>query len=255
MNGIGERVPRWGWKLLVVLIAGLLLGRLGPFGTFGELTTSERYAYWIGLTLLMWLQGVALLALIDQPLSRRVTARRARVALAALLAAVPTAFEVAWAEMFLRVERDLGPVDILAIAGDVALLSVPLLLLTHGWAPAATAAHSEAPANGGLEFLVAMMEPKRRGRLIAVSSEDHYVRLYSEQGNQLIAMRFGDAIARLDGEQGQQVHRRWWVANDAVDHLERAGDGMQLRLHNGLIVPVSRSYLQQARKLWSDRIV
>ena len=255
MNGIGERAPRWGWKLLVVLIAGLLLGRLGPFGTFGELTTSERYAYWIGLTLLMWLQGVALLALIDQPLSRRVHVRWARVAVAALLAAVPTAFEVAWAEMLLRVERDLGPLDILAIAGDVALLSFPLLLLTHGWVPAAKAAHSKPSVNGGPEFLVAMMEPKRRGRLFAVSSEDHYVRLYSEQGHQLVAMRFGDAIARLDGEHGQQVHRRWWVSNDAVDRFERAGDGMQLTLRNGLIVPVSRSYLQQSRKQWSDRIV
>lgn len=253
MSGIGERMPRWAWQLLLALAAGIVLGRLGPFGTFAELGSGERYAYWVGLTLLMWLQGVALVALVEPALSGRRWPRWGIVILAALLAAIPTAFEVAWAEMLLRVERDLGPVDILAIAGDVALISVPLLLLTHGWPAAAGAAPPTEAGEGGPDSLVGMMEAKRRGRLIAVSSEDHYVRLYSEQGHQLIAMRFGDALSRLGGGQGLQVHRRWWVANDAVDRLEKAGDGMQLKLHNGLTVPVSRSYLQQARKVWADR--
>ena len=253
MSDVGERVPRWAIRLLVVLAAGALLGRLGPFDTFGELTTVERYSYWIGLTLLMWLQGVALLSLVD-PLSRRGWPRWGRVILAGVLAAIPTAFEVAWAEMLLRVERDLGPVDILAIFGDVALLSVPLLLLTHGWQQSLPTVSSELAGGDGSEALVALMEPKRRGRLIAVGSEDHYVRLYSDQGHQLVAMRFSDAIAGLGGEEGLQVHRRWWVASNAVDTVARAGDGLQLKLHNGLTVPVSRSYVQQARRRWADRL-
>lgn len=252
MSDVGERVPRWLFRLLFVLAVGILLGRLGPFNTFGELSSGERYAYWVGLTLLMWLQGVALLALVA-PLSRRGWPSWGRVVLAGLLAAIPTAFEVAWAEMLLRVERDLGPVDILAIFGDVALLSVPLLLLTHGWRPTSVGVSNEPMRGDGAEALVALMEPKRRGRLIAIGSEDHYVRLYSDQGHQLVAMRFGDAIAGLSTEAGLQVHRRWWVASHAVDTIARAGDGLRLKLHNGLTVPVSRSYVQQVRRYWDDR--
>lgn len=252
MNGGRERFAL-AWKVLLVLAVGILLGRLGPFGTFEELSSVERYGYWVGLTMLMWVQGVAVLSLIDQPLSRLASRRWVRVVFAGLLAAVPTAFEVAWAEMLLRVQRDLGFLDILAIAGDVALLSIPTLLLTHA------ASHSgledgKQTEDEGSRSLVMQMEPGRRGPLLAVSSEDHYVRLFSDNGDQLIAMRFSDALSSLEPGDGLQVHRRWWVAADAVESATRSGDGMELRLRNGMTVPVSRSYLQQARRVWADRL-
>ena len=254
MSDGGERILHWAWRAGLVLAIGLFLGRLGPFGTFAELSSGERYAYWTGLTLLMWLQGVALLALLDQPLSRRGVPSWARVVAAAFLAAIPTALEVAWAEMLLRVERDLGPVDVLAIAGDVVLLSVPVLLLTHGWRPATPDEGWGVTGDVDARGLVQMMDPKRRGALLAVSSEDHYVRLYSDRGDQLIAMRFGDALAKLGDAEGLQVHRRWWVATGAVERISRVGDGMELQLRNGLTVPVSRSHINQVRKSWGERL-
>ena len=252
MSGVGERGRRSFLKLMLVLAVGAMLGRLGPFDTFSQLSSGERYAYWIGLTLLMWLQGVAILALIEPPLGRNGWQKWLTVVIAALLAAVPTGFEVAWAEMVLRVERDLGPIDLVAIIGDVALLSVPLLLLTQGWRekPAELSVQPEADGAG---HLVTMMAPARRGSLLALASEDHYVRLYTPAGDELIAMRFRDALDRA-GADGLQVHRGWWVASDAVESIERAGDGLQLNLRNGLSVPVSRSYAQQVRKAWADRL-
>lgn len=251
MGGVGERERRWLVRLLLVLALGVLLGRLGPFDTFSELGSGERYAYWIGLTLLMWLQGVAILALVGGPLSGR-WPRWLVAGMAALLAAIPTGFEVAWAEMFLRVDRDLGPVDLLAIIGDVALLSVPLLLLTHGWQPehALPEAHAEG---AGADLLAAMLPPQKRGPLIAIESEDHYVRLYTAAGNELVSMRFRDTLARAERD-GLQVHRRWWVARDAVETVQRVGDGLQLTLKGGLKVPVSRSYAQQVKAAWVDRL-
>jgi hypothetical protein len=232
----------------------MLLGRLGPFGTFAELGSVERYAYWVGLTLLMWLQGVAILSLIASPLEARRWPRWVIVVVAALLASIPTAFEVAWAEMLLRVERDLGPMDVLAIAGDVSLLAVPLLLLTHGWVSRQAASRAGVPADMRTDRLVAMMEPGRRGALFAVGSEDHYVRLYSARADQLVAMRFADALDSLAQEDGLQVHRRWWVAANAVESIVKDGDGLQLSLRNGLRIPVSRSFAQQVRKAWANRI-
>jgi hypothetical protein len=256
VDGIGVSERRWALRLALVVSVGVLLGRLGPFDTFSELRSVDRYAYWLGLTLLMWLQSLAVLALIEPSLRRRGWPHWAPIILAALLASIPTAIEVAWAEMFLRVQRDLGPGDVLAIFGDVALLAVPLLFLTHGWPPPARPAIGRAAVgdDSGEAALMTMLEPRRRGALLAVCSEDHYVRIYTDRADQLIAMRFADALASLGSAGGMQVHRGWWVAADAVDSITRSGDGLQLALRNGMIVPVSRSYVQQVRKAWPDRL-
>lgn len=252
VNDVGEPRSRWLTSVLLVLAVGVALGRLGPFDTFSELRTGERYAYWVGLTLLMWLQGVAILALVNATVGQR-WPRWTGVVVAAMLASIPTAFEVAWAEMLLRVGRDLGPIDLLAIMGDVALLSVPLLLLTHGWVGAGPPAPAAGRRPEGADSLIELMDLPRRGALLAMSSEDHYVRLYTDRAEQLVAMRFGDALAHLGSEDGLQVHRRWWAATAAIRAIDKDGDGLRLLLSNGLTVPVSRSYAQQVRKAWPDR--
>ena len=67
-------------------------------------------------------------------------------------------------------------------------------------------------------------------------------------------MRFSDAVAALGAQEGLQVHRSWWVATSAVETVSRVGEGLQLTLRNDLKVPVSRSYAQQVRKYWADRL-
>lgn len=254
MSGAGDPRRRLLVRILAVLAVGALLGRLGPFDTFSDLSSGERYGYWIGLTMLMWVQGVAVLTIVSPTLASRGWSRWAQVTAAALLASIPTGFEVAWAEMFLRVERDLGPIDLLAIIADVALLCVPLLLLTHGILSPAVVAGSPAPDRAEhAESLIAMVEPQKRGPILALRSEDHYVRIYTERGDALVLMRFADALALLGAEPGLRVHRSWWVAERAVQAIVRAGDGLQLILRNGPKVPVSRSYAQQVRKEWADR--
>ena len=230
-------------RLALVLAAGGLLARLGPFGTFSELPSGQRYGYWIGLTLLMWVQSLAaLLAL--RPMR---AAEIVKIIAAALIGAVPTAFEVAWAEMLLRVERDLGPIDIIAIYGDVALLSVPLLLATH-LIPARGVIAAPRIDHGDTDWLIAKIRPERRGRLLALESDDHYVRVRTTAGEELLHMRFVDAVVRLGPQSGRQVHRSWWVATGAVQSQYKDGDRIILRLLDGTEVPVSRSYAVGARE-------
>ena len=249
MNGIGV-TDRWVWPLRVALVlaAGLLLARLGPFGTFSDLPAASRVAYWIGLTLLMWLQSLAAVAV----LGRLRLPPAVRLLLAALIGAVPTAFEVAWAEMLLRVERDLGLIDVVQIFGDVALLSVPLLLATQlvirRDAPTVDAAEPGADEGSGTDWLLAKVRPERRGRLLALESDDHYVRVRTTSGDELLHMRFGDAVARLGPERGCRVHRSWWVASGAVRAQKREGDRIIVELLDGTEVPVSRSYAVAARE-------
>lgn len=247
MNGGGGDLRRvWLIRIAVVVGVGLLLGRLGPFGTFADLNPVARYGYWVGLTLLMWLQGLAALAVIDAAkpaLGRPITA-----VLAALLGAIPTAFEVAWAEMWLRVERDLSFIDILQILGDVCLLSVPLLAVTHLVIRSRASTHQiRVDTPDDTDWLISRLPPQRRGRLLALESEDHYVRVRTSRGDELLHMRFGDAVSRLPPDIGSRVHRSWWVARDAVRSERREGDRIVIELLDGTQVPVSRSYIVSAR--------
>ena len=84
--------------------------------------------------------------------------------------------------------------------------------------------------------------------IIAAQSEDHYVRVHGTKGSELVLMRLRDAIAELDGIEGEQVHRSWWVARDAVSSVERAGRSLQLRLTNGLTVPVARESAERLQR-------
>jgi LytTr DNA-binding domain len=79
-------------------------------------------------------------------------------------------------------------------------------------------------------------------RLLALVSEDHYLRVYTDVGNTMILMRLSDAIAELGSETGAQTHRSWWVARDAVIKAVRGDGKATLTLSDGTEAPVSRTY-------------
>jgi len=87
----------------------------------------------------------------------------------------------------------------------------------------------------------------RQAQILALSAEDHYLRVYTAAGETLILMRLYDAIAELDGIEGSQIHRSWWVAKDAVRDVVRGDGKVDLVLASGLRAPVSRRY-QKALK-------
>ena len=244
----GQNRRSWTLRVGLVLCTGLLLWRLGPFGTFGDLAAGQRFAYSVGLTMLMWLQCVVALSVLRHARFTTRFPEFALIVLAALAGAAPTAFEVAWAEMVLRVQRDLGPVDLLAIYADVALLAVPLLMLTHGviGRPARDESSPITDAQPQVD-IVGQLPPSKRGRLVALASQDHYVRIHTDRGQHLVHMRFNDALAAMAESAGCQVHRGWWVARGAGVAEHKDGDRSLIELADGTRVPVSRTYVRAAR--------
>lgn len=90
-------------------------------------------------------------------------------------------------------------------------------------------------------FLERMVKPIGRD-VWAVKAEQHYIRIYTAQGDELILYRFGDALRDLNEYDGLQVHRSYWVARQAVDAIRQDGAALEIRLRNGEVIPVSRSY-------------
>jgi DNA-binding LytR/AlgR family response regulator len=88
----------------------------------------------------------------------------------------------------------------------------------------------------------------RRAEIWALQAEDHYLRVHTSLGSDLILMRLSDAIAELDGVEGAQTHRSWWVAKAAVTDAKRIDERAVLTLSNGVEAPVSRKFAPTLRK-------
>lgn len=51
---------------------------------------------------------------------------------------------------------------------------------------------------------------RRHARLIAVEAHDHYLKVHTDAGAELVALRFSDAMDDLKQAYGRRVHRSWW---------------------------------------------
>lgn len=96
-------------------------------------------------------------------------------------------------------------------------------------------------------FLERLPVKFRTAELYAISSEDHYLRVHTSLGEELILMRLADAVRELSKVDGLQVHRSWWVAKTGVTDEKKADGRSFLILPTGTEVPVSRSYRTKAK--------
>jgi DNA-binding LytR/AlgR family response regulator len=81
-----------------------------------------------------------------------------------------------------------------------------------------------------------------------LQAEDHYVRVHTTAGSDLILIRLSDAAAEMAPVTGARTHRSWWVNRSAVETVSRRNGNVVLVLNNGLEVPVGRSYASELRE-------
>jgi hypothetical protein len=129
--------------------------------------------------------------------------------------------------------------EVLLISLASSVLTVFVMRGAHGSAGAAPPAPPK--------FLERIPLKLRGGELWAVEAEDHYLRLHTSKGQDLILMRLADAVDELEGIEGAQVHRSWWVAREAIADARRGDGRATLTLKDGSQVPVSRTYARVLR--------
>jgi DNA-binding LytR/AlgR family response regulator len=130
----------------------------------------------------------------------------------------------------------------------VLVISAPLNLLWL-WGRRVSAGQIAAPHQPAQTPVAALEQlPLRLGqRLICLQMEDHYVRVHTDTGSELVLSPLKDAIDALSGVEGLQVHRSWWVAREAVVRPLRRGRQVELELANGLLAPVSRASIARLK--------
>ncbi|WP_339914059.1 LytTR family DNA-binding domain-containing protein [uncultured Brevundimonas sp.] len=227
-------------ELAALVLFGLFLGAIAPFNT-GEIPTIPRYLYWQ----LAMIGGGVIAALIEPVVARRLAGRPRLFALAQLVAMTPPI--AAWVTLvpLIFFGMPASGWHILLVMPDVLTINVAVVVLAWLTRKALHRHEPRPPAAAGIAppALRARLSPRlARARLVAVEAEDHYLRIRTEAGSDLILMRFADALAALDTADGFRTHRSWWVARTAVESARwKAGRG-QLMLSDGAAAPVSRTY-------------
>jgi hypothetical protein len=122
-------------------------------------------------------------------------------------------------------------------------MSFLAVAISHRRTVTVTAAQAAPP-----KFLDRLPLKLRGAEVWAVEAEDHYLRLHTSKGQDLILMRLADAVTELEGIEGAQVHRSWWVARDAIADAKRGDGRATLTLKDGSEVPVSRTYARLLRE-------
>lgn len=227
--------------------AGVFLALVGAMNT-GQLPVWVRLAYWTPLMVGGAFVGHATTAVINRFVRADMNPWIFGVLLASALT-VPITF-VVWAYTGWVFGADMSTHTLAAMVGPVFVISsgMTALMLLVNWPGRVT----HAPAPGAPAPSVRFMErlpAKLKGAVIyAISAEDHYLRLHTSKGSDLILMRLGDAITELEGLEGMQTHRSWWVARDAVESVRRDGDRIVLALKGGAEAPVSRPNVKPLRE-------
>jgi hypothetical protein len=253
----GAWAPDLPRGLAIGVAGGLFLSLTGAFST-GEAPLPLRTAYWVGMCLGGALAGAAVSAA-----AVRIGGLGARRWLLAglttgvltllLTPAVWMVTELVFSDgvELARLPDFLPPVAVITAAMTaVTFVSNQRPRVTQGppaGAPPPGPGEQGGTATEPARFLE-RLPPKLRGAsLFAVESEDHYLRLHTSRGQDLILMRLSDAVAELEGLQGAQTHRSWWVARDGYTGAERHDGRAVLRLRNGEEAPVSRTYAKALR--------
>ncbi|WP_171015672.1 LytTR family DNA-binding domain-containing protein [Devosia sp. FKR38] len=230
---------------LVLAGASLLMGMVGPFGTF-EMPLGPRLAYWTVVVVITAALGtlvdIVVLSLLPNHWPRPMAA-----GLGGAVAGLPIALSV-WLINLLAfdgVEPSISLPVLAAYCIPIAALVTTVAAGLRQSAPAPVAA--PVPAATIRPPLLDRLALPQRGRLLHLAVNDHYVDVTTDRGTTLVLIRLSDAIRETAPVPGLQVHRSHWVALDAVRRSSRQAGKPVLELENGTIVPVSRTFLDAAR--------
>jgi hypothetical protein len=245
--------------MAVMVVVGIVLAAMGPFGSFASGDFATRLGYWLPAVMVGFVCFRPVVALGDQAASGLALPRWAALTGAVLLAGIPATLAIAWLNGALG--GGLPQADrLFPLYCNVTLVGALVTLLFLSLEKRRPAAADEAapvgpaalvPQGGEVPVAVPFIErlpPSWAGTVRALEMEDHYVRAHGPGGeSRLLLLRMSDAVRELSATDGLRVHRSWWVAREAVAGSRRDGRNLRLRLDDGREVPVARDRVSAVR--------
>ena len=225
--------------IILIVFIGTILALMSPFGATSHLPIVGAWAYWTGLLTWGWMASRFIGPRLKNNLPKLSSFWFY------LLASFIMAALVFPAVLLIQLATG-HPVSIVHWPNLYFLIWV-VSVAVSGVSFLSDRAFPDKPSDNGARFFARIPAKISDGSLYAVSSEDHYLRIYTAQGSDLILMRLADAISELGDYDGMQVHRSWWVAKEGVEQIKRDQGKLHIILRDQTKVPVSRTYAPKIR--------
>lgn len=226
---------------LVVLVAvGVVLGLAGPFQTFDALRPGGRIAYWVILVIVCYGLGVFINALWRDKTGAHLIRPWWLSSLASglVLGIVVgiTVYTVNWLTFGWQVADHF---DVAETFLYCTLIAVSVTLAFSYFEQHAQKSHS---AHASPPKIIQRLPHNKRGQLISMSMQDHYVAVTTTHGTELVLLRLADAIDETNGVAGSQIHRSHWVAHSGIASMKKDGGKWVVVTTIETELPVSRSF-------------
>ncbi|PXA92200.1 histidine kinase [Caulobacter sp. D5] len=239
---IGRRLAA---DLALLTALGLFMGVLAPWGT-ADLGPVGKITYWLACIVGGGVIGVA----VDEVLGRRLGGFWKRLVVVTLLMTPLVTAWVSSIEGFYGADDVHMPLELWWRVWVISALVMAMRALV--WRAPRRVVETRVVVEPPLPqaeaaFRRRLSARRRSARLIAVEAHDHYLKVHTDAGEELLTLRFSDALKDLAGVHGLQVHRSWWVAAEAIEGVRwRRGAG-ELLLAGGVNAPVSRRHAPTVR--------
>lgn len=242
------RAPRlWGTFIVVVLIFTIT----GPFGTDLSMPVAVRFFYWLCVQFAGWSTAIVLSVLADAFLEPVMKHAFARMMAGAIIAAQPIGLWIACIDWSFS-----GRTPTIDAILTNAVIALPLSALFCILAYMTLRRDLETVPRNVREIpppppLLTRLKPDNRGAILHLSAEDHYTRIITSRGQELILLRFSDAVKEVGDTSGLQIHRSHWIADRHVAELRRTNGSLSLLTRDGTLLPISRTSQKSARERFS----
>ncbi|UWQ16460.1 LytTR family DNA-binding domain-containing protein [Jannaschia sp. M317] len=229
---------------LVIAAIATILALVGPFGTQDLLRPVPRFGYWGLQVVLNYAAGFAVHQLSTRSPIAHMSEMPRQLTLGALTAVAVLVIVslINWTTIGYVPKTG----ELMTFMGTVFAITI-LISYLLSLVGTATAPGPKAADHPGPPPILDRLPVDKRAPLLSLSVEDHYVRVRTTAGQEVVLMRLADAIRETEGVLGLQVHRSHWVATDQVTGTRRQGDRAILTLTDGSELPVSRRYIPAIR--------
>ena len=229
------------WAILIVVLTVA-----GPFGTYETVTPGWRFVYWASVVLISTILGYQCTYL-SRALTRRSHPLIKDLVTTVFMILVFTPVNYLLTHAIVVPVLNSGP-TLLEMAGYVA--SIAFCILTGRRLIPGLEEQNYLPRthDSNQPRLLRRLPASSRSGVLRITSQGHFVDVVTDCGTNRLRMRLADAVDEMDGVAGFLTHRSHWVAQTAINTVEKDQGRFQLRLSNGDAVPVSRTYKSELEK-------
>lgn len=228
--------------LVAMAAVALILALVAPYGTDNALRPVPRLAYWAVIVPATYATGSLVVTVLRRVLPPWPFVLRMIVAGGVAGCAVAgVVLGVNAAALGVLPASAALPGFVLNVAGVALVVTLGVSFASHSLLP------TEQPRNAPPPILQ-RLKLEKRGTLLALSVDDHYVHVQTDKGTEMLLMRLSDAVNETGDLLGAQVHRSHWVAFGAVRAGRRDGDRAILTLVSGAEIPVSRANVAKVKE-------